>query len=76
MEAQIVKMGASQGVRIPKALLDEAGITNDVEITVIGDEIRITAAEPDSEATFMILSESALSDWERPEEDEARASLQ
>jgi antitoxin MazE len=76
MRTKIVKIGNSHGVRIPKSVLEEAGITAAVELTVVDGEIRISAVEPDSGAAFMIMSESSLSDWNRPEEDEAWAFLQ
>jgi len=34
MRARIIKIGNSQGVRIPKPLLDQAGIKEDVELEV------------------------------------------
>lgn len=34
MHARIIKIGNSQGVRIPKALLAEAGLSGDVDMTV------------------------------------------
>jgi antitoxin MazE len=34
MRAHIVKIGNSQGIRIPKPLLDQTGIKDDVEIEV------------------------------------------
>lgn len=78
MKARIVKIGNSRGVRVPKTLLDEVGLTadSDVELTVVDGEIRIVPVEPDSGATFLLLSRDALSDWDRPEEDEAWAHLQ
>jgi len=39
MRARIVKIGNSQGIRIPKPLLDQTGITDDVELEV--DKTRI-----------------------------------
>lgn len=76
MKAKLVKIGNSRGVRIPKALLEEAGLVEDIELTVVDGEIRIFAIEPETGATLMMLSESALNDWNRPEEDEAWAHLQ
>ncbi len=32
MKARIVRVGNSRGIRIPKALLDEAGLAEDVEL--------------------------------------------
>jgi antitoxin MazE len=34
MRARIVKIGNSQGIRIPKLLLDQTGIMDDVELEV------------------------------------------
>jgi len=34
MRVRIVKIGNSQGIRIPKPLLDQTGITDDVELEV------------------------------------------
>jgi antitoxin MazE len=76
MRTKLVKIGNSRGVRIPKALLEEAELVDDIELTVVDGDIRIAAVEPDSGATLMMLSEAALGDWNRPEEDEAWAHLQ
>lgn len=76
MRSKLVKIGNSRGVRIPKALLDEAGLEDELDIRVVDGEIRITAVEPPTGMTFLLLSESALRDWNRPEEDEAWAHLQ
>ncbi len=76
MRAKLVKIGNSRGVRIPKALLEEAELIDDIEISVVDGDIRISAVEPESGAIFLLLSEDALSDWNRPEEDEAWAHLQ
>ena len=71
-----MNVGNSRGVRIPKALLEEAALIDDIEISVVDGDIRISAVEPESGATFLLLSESALGDWSRSEEDEAWAHLQ
>ncbi len=42
--ARIVQIGNSQGVRIPKPLLEESGLSGDVELEVRGGEILIRAA--------------------------------
>ncbi|QTA86584.1 AbrB/MazE/SpoVT family DNA-binding domain-containing protein [Desulfonema magnum] len=34
MRARIIKIGNSQGIRIPKPLLDQSGISTDVELEV------------------------------------------
>lgn len=41
MRAHIVKIGNSRGIRIPKPLLDQTGITDDVEIEVEKNQIII-----------------------------------
>ena len=41
MRARIVKIGNSQGVRIPKPLLDQTGIVDDVELEVRENQIII-----------------------------------
>ena len=46
MRARIVKIGNSQGVRIPKALLDESGLRGEVEISVRRGSLIISAAMP------------------------------
>ena len=39
MRARIVKIGNSQGIRIPKPLLEQTGITDDVELEVDQNQI-------------------------------------
>jgi antitoxin MazE len=41
MRARIVKIGNSQGIRIPKPLLEQTGIMDDVEIEVAQNQIII-----------------------------------
>jgi len=38
MRARIIKIGNSQGLRIPKPILDQTGIMDDVEIEVEKDQ--------------------------------------
>ena len=42
MTTQIVKIGNSQGIRIPKILLDQSGITGEVELKVEKRQIIIS----------------------------------
>ena len=44
MRTRIVKIGNSQGVRIPKALLEESGLSGDVDISVHEGALVIAAA--------------------------------
>ncbi len=41
MRARIIKIGNSQGLRIPKPVLEQTGITDDVEISVERNQIII-----------------------------------
>jgi antitoxin MazE len=41
MKAQIVQIGNSQGIRIPKVLLEESGIRGEVELEICPDGILI-----------------------------------
>ena len=79
MITTFISIGNSRGIRIPKVLLSESGLGDEVELQVKKGEIRIVAA-PKKEKTAtdtLSLSEKALgTDWNRPEEDEAWESLQ
>ncbi|MFS8118415.1 MAG: AbrB/MazE/SpoVT family DNA-binding domain-containing protein [Microcoleus sp.] len=44
IQTRIVKIGNSQGICIPKSLLEQIGICGEVEIEVEGDRIVICAA--------------------------------
>lgn len=79
MITTLVSIGNSRGVRIPKPLLTESGLGDQVELQVKKGEIRIIPATSNtrSVASTLLLSEKALaSDWNKPEEDKAWASLQ
>jgi antitoxin MazE len=41
MRARVVKIGNSQGIRIPKTLLEQTGIMTDVELDIEKDKIVI-----------------------------------
>lgn len=79
MTTNIISIGNSRGIRIPKLVLEESGLGNEVELEVKKGEIRIipakvkTAKGNDTSA----LSEKSLGlDWNRKEEDVAWKSLQ
>lgn len=42
MKSRLVRIGNSRGVRLPKALIDEAGLEEEVEIRAEGRSIVIT----------------------------------
>lgn len=73
MITSIITVGNSKGIRIPKVLLKESGLTRDVELKVKKGEIRIIpAAKHKITSTTLSLSEKALAtDWNRAEEDKA-----
>lgn len=79
MITNIIEIGNSKGIRIPKPLLEESGLGINVELKVKKGEIRIVPAliKSKSSKDALILSEKTLSeDWDKPEEDEAWKSLQ
>ena len=41
MKAQIVRIGNSQGIRIPKIMLEESGISGEVELELTADGILV-----------------------------------
>lgn len=81
IRTRIVKIGNSQGVRIPKLLLEQSGIHGEVEIEVQGDYLTIrTASRSRTEwdkafATMaeqgddVLLDEVNTTDWDRVEWD-------
>ncbi len=73
MRISIVKIGNSKGIRIPKPLLQESGITRDVDITFKKGELRIKplASETYAGETAVLSEKSFAKDWLRPEEEEA-----
>lgn len=77
MITTIIDIGNSRGIRIPKPILSESGLGEQVELQVKKGEIRIISAPVKAaSATSALLSEGTLSvDWDRPEEDKAWASL-
>lgn len=79
VKTQIVRIGNSKGVRIPKSLLLESRLGTDVELRVRRGEIRILPVRAPKQrvADTLILSERALAkDWKRPEEEAAWQRLQ
>lgn len=79
MITTIISIGNSRGIRIPKLLLDESGLDNEVELKVKKGEIRIVKAKVKKNTIndTLLLSEKSLeTDWNRPEEDEAWKNLQ
>lgn len=78
MLTTFIAIGNSRGLRIPKPLLSESGLGDQVELQVKRGEIRITSAPTKRMPIIdtLLMSEEALAtDWNRPEEDAAWANL-
>lgn len=61
MKASIVTIGNSKGVRIPKILLDQSGLSGEVELEVCDQEILIRRAKrtrKDWDAAFRQMAEN------------------
>ena len=61
MKAKIVRIGNSQGIRIPKPILEQTGLGEDVELEVVANQIIIRRADrPRSgwESAFSEMAES------------------
>lgn len=77
LKARIVKIGNSQGVRIPLAAIEQAELPPEVELHVDRGKISIVA-DADALITSDSVEMSAYSlanDWDRLEEDAAWSSL-
>lgn len=44
VRSKVVKIGNSRGIRIPRALLEQAGLTDEVEMTLEGNNLIIHPA--------------------------------
>lgn len=44
MKTRLVRIGNSRGIRLPKPLIEEAGLTDDVEVRVRGGALVILSA--------------------------------
>ena len=82
MKTKIIRIGNSQGVRIPKPLIEESGITEEIEMILRDNEIVLRSAETtrkDWEASFKKMAEQGddslfdqveveqPSDWDKSE---------
>jgi antitoxin MazE len=79
MKAAIINIGNSKGVRIPKPLLEESGLIDNVEIKLVKDGLKITPVkkkEPKISDTLLMSQQALAKEWDTPEEDEAWAFLQ
>jgi antitoxin MazE len=77
LKAQIVKIGNSQGVRIPRSAIEQAGLPSEVELLVERGKVSIVP-DPDTLITgdmVAMSSQSLAQNWNRLEEDRAWSSL-
>ena len=44
IRSRVVKIGNSRGIRIPRTLLEQAGLTDEIEMTVEGNRLIVHAA--------------------------------
>ncbi len=59
IRSKVVKIGNSRGIRIPRTILEQAGLSNDVELLVEGDKLVIHSARKPRqgwEAAFKAMS--------------------
>ena len=70
MQTKLVRIGNSRGVRLPKAVIDQAHLEDDLEIAVRDDAVIIRAVRSlragwaESAATCHAAKEDSLSDWD------------
>ncbi|MEB3312208.1 MAG: AbrB/MazE/SpoVT family DNA-binding domain-containing protein [Snowella sp.] len=79
MRTKIIKIGNSQGIRLPKTLLEQTGIQADVEIEVNGDRLILrnasqvregweqAFAEMANAGDDILLDENLSTNWEQDE---------
>jgi antitoxin MazE len=82
MKTKLIRIGNSQGVRIPKPLIEESGITKDIEMILRDNEIVLRSAETirkDWDSSFKKMAEQKddvlldqkeiekSSDWDKTE---------
>ena len=46
LKAQIIRIGNSQGIRIPKPILEQLGFTNEVELEILPGQLVIRSSQP------------------------------
>lgn len=79
IKSKIVRIGNSQGIRIPKVLIEQCGLSSEVELAVVGNEIRVrsisTVREGWEEAFIKmaergddkLLDEPTATEWDKTE---------
>ncbi len=79
MKTSLVPIGNSKGIRIPKLLLEESGISKDVEIKASKGMLKIipikTPVPKHADETALLSEKTLRKDWDRLEEDKAWVNL-
>ena len=69
VRSKVVKIGNSRGIRIPKTLIEQAGLTDDVEMIVEGDKLIVhSARRPRQSWELQFASMAEHGDDHMPEE--------
>jgi antitoxin MazE len=61
IRSKVVKIGNSRGIRIPRVLLEQAGLTDEVEMMVEGNQLIIHSAQRPRQgwdAQFAVMAET------------------
>jgi antitoxin MazE len=74
VRARIIRIGNSRGVRIPKALLEEAGLSGEVDMTVRDGALVIAAAGRPREGWDEAFHDMALRGHDAPLDAETPAT--
>ncbi len=79
IRSKVVKIGNSRGIRIPRTVLEQAGLTDEVEMTVEGNKLIIQAfrqprqdwenqfAEMAKQGDDQLLDEAPPTQWDEEE---------
>ena len=76
IRSKVVKIGNSRGIRIPRTLLEQAGLTDEIEMTVEGNRLIVNAvhqpragwdarfADMADKSDDRLLDETTLTQWD------------
>jgi antitoxin MazE len=79
IRSKVVKIGNSRGIRIPRAILEQAGLTDEVEMAVEGNQLIIQAAHHPrqgwedhfaamaAQGDDRLLDETSVTQWDKEE---------
>ena len=70
MHTSLIKIGNSQGIRLPKAIIEQAGLEQDLDLQVVDGAVVIRAAGrvrsgwTEAAATCHAAGEDAMDEWD------------